>query len=116
MCFQRVSHVFHSVWVQSHLWAVVEQRCLWSHCSDIAHSDCTVDDSDNNDVVIIIVVIIIIVREGGEGDREEDKDREGREEGHLLSSVKEAEEEEDTDYVDSDSCCDSAGDGLIDGL
>ena len=103
--------------MQSHSWAVIEQCCLWSHCSDIICSDCTVSDSNDNDVVIIIVVIIVIIREGGEGgDREEDKDREDREEGSLSNSVKEVEREEDTDYVSSDSCCNSAGDELIDEL
>ena len=116
MCFQRVSHASHSVWVQNYLWAVVEQHCLWSHCSDIAHSDCTVNDSNDNDVVVIIVVIVII-REEGEGDREESKDREDEEEDSLFSSVKEAGEEEDTDYVsDSSHWYNSADDELIDEL
>ena len=79
-------------------------------------SDCTVDDSNNNDVVVIVVVIVIVVREGGEDNREESEDREDREEDCFLSSVKEAEREEDIDYIDSDSCCDSTGDELIDGL
>ena len=96
-------YISHSVWVQSSLWAVIEQYYLWSYCSDIVCSDCTVDNSNNNNIVIVIVIIIVI-REEEEDNREEDKDRENREENSLLSNVKEVRKEEDINYVSSDSC------------
>ena len=106
----------HSAQVQNCLWAVIEQCCLWSHCSDITHDDYTVDDSNNNDVVIIIVVIIVVVREGEESNKEESENREDKEEDSFSDSVKEAEREENMSYISSDSCCNSVDNESINEL
>ena len=117
-----MSHVLHSDSLKSHLCAVVEQCCLWSHHSYvvqsyhclITHSDrksggCAIDSDNNNDVITEVSAEEEDSRENLV--REEDEGREDREEDRvLLSSLKEAEREDESVLISEEICWDDSTD------
>ena len=110
----------HNDSLESSLYAVVEQCCLWSHCfcvaqnyhclithSDRKSSDCIINRNDNDDVIIRVDIREEDSRENLI--KEEDEDREDREEDRvLLSSLKEAEREDKSVLISRKICWDNS--------
>ena len=122
-------YILHSDSLKSSLCAVVEQCCLWSHCScivwdyhclithsDRKSSDCIINSDNNDDVITEVDTEEEDSRENLI--REEDKDRENREEDRiLLSSLKEGREEDKSVLISRETHWDdNISDELIDEL